>query len=347
MSEPRASLTRSYFAGSASLFPWLAFCRTPWLRPRYGHRVPASRAEAFHLNSSCAAISRAFPRCCSTALVLPAHTPAHAVARCSCSCVTLVPARRRCLPLLAPASQHLLTLPPVHCRLRPHLPHLLARPSAQLWRHAEPRCTAHVCRVLRPSACTPAACSARAPASAPHGRTALELAPPSAAFAPPARAWPGAALASRLRSRGPLAARAPALASASACAPRPAAGPEPPEPARLLHARRPCASRAAASAWGRCRSLGPPSARGCAAGGKKKKGSRKAKAEKEKWDSSKDLCANLENCRDLFVKQNFPSIQNPNEEMPKMKVGEFFKLYNIALGLKFKNSKFIFLHVNF
>jgi hypothetical protein len=31
-----------------------------------------------------------------------------------------------------------------------------------------------------------------------------------------------------------------------------------------------------------------------------------------------------------------------NEEMPKMKVGEFFKLYNIALGLKFKNSKFIF-----
>jgi hypothetical protein len=30
-----------------------------------------------------------------------------------------------------------------------------------------------------------------------------------------------------------------------------------------------------------------------------------------------------------------------------MKVGEFFKLYNIALGLKFKNSKFTFLHVNF
>jgi hypothetical protein len=25
--------------------------------------------------------------------------------------------------------------------------------------------------------------------------------------------------------------------------------------------------------------------------------------------------------------------------MPKMKVGEFFKLYNIALGPKFKNSK--------
>jgi hypothetical protein len=33
--------------------------------------------------------------------------------------------------------------------------------------------------------------------------------------------------------------------------------------------------------------------------------------------------------------------------MPKMKVGEFFKLYNIALGLKFKNSKLISLHVTF
>jgi hypothetical protein len=30
-----------------------------------------------------------------------------------------------------------------------------------------------------------------------------------------------------------------------------------------------------------------------------------------------------------------------------MKVVEFFKLYNIALGLKFKNSKFIAFYVNF
>jgi hypothetical protein len=30
-----------------------------------------------------------------------------------------------------------------------------------------------------------------------------------------------------------------------------------------------------------------------------------------------------------------------------MKVGEFFKLYNIVLGLKFKNSKFIAFHVKF
>jgi hypothetical protein len=61
----------------------------------------------------------------------------------------------------------------------------------------------------------------------------------------------------------------------------------------------------------------------------------------------KDLCAISENCRDSFVRQNFPSIQNSNEEMPKTKVGEFFKLYNIALGVKFKNSKLMFLHMNF
>jgi hypothetical protein len=61
----------------------------------------------------------------------------------------------------------------------------------------------------------------------------------------------------------------------------------------------------------------------------------------------KDLYVKSEKCRDLFVKQNFLLILNPNEEMPKTKVGEFFKLYNIALGLKFKNSKFIFLRVKF
>jgi hypothetical protein len=33
--------------------------------------------------------------------------------------------------------------------------------------------------------------------------------------------------------------------------------------------------------------------------------------------------------------------------MPKTKVGEFFKLYNIALAPKFKNPKLISLHVNF
>jgi hypothetical protein len=69
--------------------------------------------------------------------------------------------------------------------------------------------------------------------------------------------------------------------------------------------------------------------------------------EKGNWNSPKDLCVNLENCRDLSVKYNFSLIYNPNEEMPKTKVGEFFKLYNIALGLKFKNSKLIFLQLKF
>jgi hypothetical protein len=67
----------------------------------------------------------------------------------------------------------------------------------------------------------------------------------------------------------------------------------------------------------------------------------------EGMEFSKDLCVISENCRGLVVKQNFPSTQSPNEEMPKMKVGEFFKLYNIALGLKFKNSKFVCLHMKF
>jgi hypothetical protein len=33
--------------------------------------------------------------------------------------------------------------------------------------------------------------------------------------------------------------------------------------------------------------------------------------------------------------------------MPKTKVGEFFKLYNIASGLKLKNSKLTSFHVKF
>jgi hypothetical protein len=33
--------------------------------------------------------------------------------------------------------------------------------------------------------------------------------------------------------------------------------------------------------------------------------------------------------------------------MPKIKVGELFKLYNIVLGLKFKNPKLVALHIKF
>jgi hypothetical protein len=34
------------------------------------------------------------------------------------------------------------------------------------------------------------------------------------------------------------------------------------------------------------------------------------------------------------------------KKCPKRKLEIFFKLYNIALGLKFENSKFAYLHVN-
>jgi hypothetical protein len=83
--------------------------------------------------------------------------------------------------------------------------------------------------------------------------------------------------------------------------------------------------------------------------GKKRKGRKRGRIEREEREIElpKDLCIILGNCRDLSIKHNFPSIQNPNEEMPKMKVGEFFKLYNIALELKFKNSKLVSLHVKF
>jgi hypothetical protein len=79
-----------------------------------------------------------------------------------------------------------------------------------------------------------------------------------------------------------------------------------------------------------------------------KKGTRiRENREERQMDFPKGLYAISQNCRDLLVKQNFPSIQNPNGEMPKMKVGEFFKLYNIALGPKFKNLKFTSLHAKF
>jgi hypothetical protein len=61
---------------------------------------------------------------------------------------------------------------------------------------------------------------------------------------------------------------------------------------------------------------------------------------------SQGLMRKIRELQGPFVKQNFPLIYNPNEEMPKTKVGEFFKLYNIALGSKFKNSKFVSLHGN-
>jgi hypothetical protein len=61
---------------------------------------------------------------------------------------------------------------------------------------------------------------------------------------------------------------------------------------------------------------------------------------------SQGLMRNFRKLQGSVGKTKFPVDLKPNGEMPKTKVGEFFKLYNIALGLKFKNLKLIFLHVD-
>jgi hypothetical protein len=61
----------------------------------------------------------------------------------------------------------------------------------------------------------------------------------------------------------------------------------------------------------------------------------------------RDSCAKPKKSRDLSVKPNFPLIYNPNEEKPKIEVGEFFKPYNIALGFKFRNPKYTILNLMF
>jgi hypothetical protein len=53
-----------------------------------------------------------------------------------------------------------------------------------------------------------------------------------------------------------------------------------------------------------------------------------------------DLFAIPKNFRDLSVNLNFSLLQRSNEKMLNMKVVEFFKLYNIVLGFRFRNSKF-------
>jgi hypothetical protein len=62
---------------------------------------------------------------------------------------------------------------------------------------------------------------------------------------------------------------------------------------------------------------------------------------------SRDLVAKYRNPRDLTVNQNSPLIQNSIEEVTKIKVVEFFKSYNIALGFKFRNPKYIALILSF
>jgi hypothetical protein len=84
-------------------------------------------------------------------------------------------------------------------------------------------------------------------------------------------------------------------------------------------------------------------------GEKKTKGDARIRKRREEgqMEFSKGLYIIFENYRGLSIKHIFSSIQNPNEEMPKTKVGEFFTLYNIALGPKFKNSKLTSLHIKF
>jgi hypothetical protein len=164
MSEPRATLTRSHFTGSASLFPRLAFRRTPWLRPRYGHRVPASRAEAFHLNSSCARLVASHrlvpPRTASLpALLAPVQ---HAVARCSCSCVARVLLTRLLHASRTPAQRlrQLLRVPalPVPCRSPPSKPSAPDACSSTL-----APCAPLRCRRAHRSSRARANCSRRSP----------------------------------------------------------------------------------------------------------------------------------------------------------------------------------------
>jgi hypothetical protein len=54
-----------------------------------------------------------------------------------------------------------------------------------------------------------------------------------------------------------------------------------------------------------------------------------------------------EETQGLYGKLIFPTIQRSNERMPKTKVVELFKPYNIVLGLKFKNPKLAALQVEF
>jgi hypothetical protein len=94
---------------------------------------------------------------------------------------------------------------------------------------------------------------------------------------------------------------------------------------------------AGTAATARCSAPAAVSSRGAEGCQRKKKGGR----------GPRESCAKPKKSRDLSVKQKFPLIYNPNEEKPKIEVGDFFKPYNIALRFKFKNSKYIALHFKF
>jgi hypothetical protein len=68
---------------------------------------------------------------------------------------------------------------------------------------------------------------------------------------------------------------------------------------------------------------------------------------KKREGGPKDFPGICKNLRDLTVNQIFPLIQSSNEEMTKIEVVEFFKSYNFALRLKFRNLKYTALFYNF
>jgi hypothetical protein len=69
--------------------------------------------------------------------------------------------------------------------------------------------------------------------------------------------------------------------------------------------------------------------------------------EEEREGGPGDLFEISRKFKNLSVNYDFSLLQRSNEKMLNMKVVEFFKLYNIALGLKFRNSKFTTFYVKF
>jgi hypothetical protein len=74
---------------------------------------------------------------------------------------------------------------------------------------------------------------------------------------------------------------------------------------------------------------------------------RRCQRRKKRGGCPRGFVGNCKNFRDFTVNRNFPLIQNPNEEMVKIEVVEFFKSYNFALGLKFTNLKYHVLFLPF
>jgi hypothetical protein len=292
--EPRASLARSHFAGLASLLPRRAFRRTPWLRPRYGHRVPASAHARLYVVVLLGHLSwRTAPARTARVLLTPpvraakscAYTHAYSAPRCPrapfaacCAHSSTCRARQSRAPTL-------LLRPPNACT-RHQLPHArsllppepappgLARRAALRQRpQPKPPTTYQLCAAPSPVLQPPLTRRSRPPAHR-LPRARLRLSParapePCSACAPLASAR---ACLHRAPPLGPPARLAPSTTAPSRCRPRawsrllPRA-----EPLRLLPSRAPLApcARAVRLPATPARVLPPsaparPSAPGCA-----------------------------------------------------------------------------------